>query len=106
MVQGRAIKDRNIISMEVAGMKLLIAKEVLRRALNIKGTLDHFFNHPKGKDIQPFVEAIGHNAKWTMCVKKHLPPYWTYLFHIVANCLSEQKEGFDKLRTYWVGIIA
>lgn len=85
---------------------LTITEDVARGALNIKDASHHYYECFQKKDLEGYVKNIRYDVAWTTCDKRHMPPYWRFLFHIIANYLSEQKGGFDTLKTKWVGVMA
>ncbi|XP_076935278.1 uncharacterized protein LOC143601879 [Bidens hawaiensis] len=97
--KAEAVMDGDSITTKVAGKCLKITKADVIRALNIKDAPYHYFKRTKKDELQDFVTQIGYDAKWTTFENKHLPPYWKFLFHIIANYVYELRGGVDKLRT-------
>lgn len=104
MENAKGAKDTNIS--KVAGKKLAINEADVRRELNIKDAPHHFFKKFKNDELMEIVEKIVFDTKWKTLDKKHLPPHWRYLFHILAHFLSDLIGGFDMLRADWVRVMA
>lgn len=57
------------------------------------------------EDVVSTAIAMGYNVKLGTFDKKYLPPSWKYLAHIILQCLTDLKGGFDSMRLEWVGFM-
>ncbi|KAL8197800.1 hypothetical protein R6Q57_024174 [Mikania cordata] len=81
---------------KVQGQPIIITEQILRECLQFRDKatdpveLDHDFVHRN-------VYQMGHEGVYAPTEKKLLHPYWRYLAHVVTQCLSGRKGGYDVL---------
>lgn len=98
-------KDGPKITLKIDGLDVVVNEEVIRKALQIKDNVADPFTTFSKEEIDGYLKGIGYDTVWVTCIKKHLPVYWKLLCHIIANCLSSHRGGFDKFNVDWVGVM-
>lgn len=66
------MKNDDTITTEVAGKKLTVIVDVVRRSLNIKDTPHHYYGRIQKKDLEGYVMYIGYDVVWTLGEKRHI----------------------------------
>ncbi|KAL8244166.1 hypothetical protein R6Q59_010424 [Mikania micrantha] len=80
----------------IQGQPIVITEQILRECLQFgdKATdpveLDHDL-------VNRIMYQMGHEGVYPPTEKKLLLPYWRYLAHVVTQCLSGRKGGYDVL---------
>ncbi|KAL8199677.1 hypothetical protein R6Q57_013245 [Mikania cordata] len=81
---------------KVQGQPIVITEQILQECLQFGDKADN----PVELDqelVNRTVYQIGHEGAYPPTEKKLLHPYWRYLAHVVTQCLSGRKGGYDVL---------
>ncbi|KAL8233857.1 hypothetical protein R6Q59_019957 [Mikania micrantha] len=81
---------------KVQGQPIVITEQILQECLQL-GDKD---SNPVELDqdlVNTTVYHMGHEGAYPPTEKKLLHPYWRYLAHVVTQCLSGRKGGYDVL---------
>ncbi|KAL8255020.1 hypothetical protein R6Q59_033241 [Mikania micrantha] len=80
----------------VHGHPMIITEQIIRECLQF-GDKDADPIELDQELIQSTIFRMGHEGLYPTTEKKLLHSYWRYLAHIVTQCLSGRKRGYDVL---------
>lgn len=70
--KARSKKGSSRITLEIDGLKVTVAEEVIRKALEIEDNANDPCTTFTKEQIADYLEEIGYDVKWSTCEKKHL----------------------------------
>ncbi|KAL8211093.1 hypothetical protein R6Q57_005530 [Mikania cordata] len=81
---------------KIQGQPIIIIKQIMRECLQFGDKAEDPVELDQGL-VNRTVYQMGHEVAYPPTEKKLLHPYWRYLAHIVTQCLSGRKKGYDVL---------